>query len=159
MSLLSVGTLAPAFSLEDQHHKMHDLSSYKGSWVLLYFYPKDDTPGCTTQACAIRDSEPDFKELDAVVLGISADTVKSHQKFAEKYDLSFPLLADEETAVSKEYGVWGEKKFMGKTYEGITRTSYLISPEGVIVRVYEQVKPDTHADMVLADLKELREHA
>lgn len=158
MSLLSVGTPAPVFSLEDQHHKKHDLVSYKGSWVLLYFYPKDDTPGCTKQACAIRDSEPDFEKLDAVVLGVSADTVKSHQKFAEKYNLSFPLLADETRAVSKAYGVWGEKKFMGKSYEGITRTSYLISPEGMISKMYENVKPDTHADMVLADLQEFAKH-
>lgn len=159
MSLLHVDTKAPLFSLQDQDGATHDLHAYLGSWVLLYFYPKDDTPGCTKQACAIRDSEPDFKKLDAVVLGISVDSVESHKKFAEKYALAFPLLADVDKTVVRTYGVWGEKKFMGKTFEGIARTSYLINPQGMIVRVYEHVKPEAHADMVLKDLLELAPHA
>ncbi len=149
----SVGTHAPTFSLADAEGAIHTLERYRGKWVLLYFYPKDDTPGCTVQACAIRDAMPSFEGLHAVVLGISADNEKSHKKFAEKYQLSFPLLSDGDKNVVSAYGVWQEKKMMGKTYMGIVRTSFLINSEGVIVRVYEQVKPETHAAMVLADIK------
>lgn len=151
----AVGTLAPSFSLLDQDEKEHTLADYKGKWVLLYFYPKDDTPGCTKEACAIRDADPDLSSLGAVVLGVSADTVKSHKKFAEKYNLAFPLLADENKEVVNAYGVWGKKKFMGREYEGILRTSFLIDPEGIIRRVYENVKPEVHATEVLNDLKEI----
>jgi len=155
MSLPTVGTLAPDFTLLDQEGVSHKLSNYKGKWVLIYFYPKDDTPGCTKQACAIRDADPDFKKLKAVVLGISCDSVKSHKKFVEKYGLTFPLLADEDKSVVNTYGVWGKKKFMGREYDGIFRTSFLIDPDGKIAKVYESVKADTHADMVLADLQTL----
>lgn len=149
------GTTAPDFTLPDQNGKEHTLSSYRGKWVLVYFYPKDDTTGCTKQACAIRDADEDFSKLDAVVLGISADSVKSHKKFEEKYGLNFTILADEDKKVVNAYGVWGLKKFMGKEYEGIKRTSFLIAPDGTIAKVYENVKAAEHADMVLADLKAL----
>lgn len=156
MALPKVGTRAPDFTLPDQDEKKHTLSGYQGKWILVYFYPKDDTPGCTKEACAIRDADPDFSKLKTVVLGISADSVKSHKKFEEKYGLTFPLLADEDKKVIKKYGVWGKKKFMGREYMGIKRTSFLIAPDGKIAKVYENVKPDAHASEVLADLKELR---
>ena len=149
----AVGTNAPDFTLSDQDGNVHTLSAYQGRWTLVYFYPKDDTPGCTKEACAIRDADPDLRELDAVVLGISADSVASHKKFAEKYGLQFPLLADEGHAIADQYGVWGLKKFMGREYEGILRTSFLIDPMGVIQKVYENVKPEIHAQEVLEDLR------
>ena len=130
----------------------HTLSAHRGSRVLIYFYPKDDTPGCTKQACLLRDAMPELSKLDAIVFGISPDSVKSHKKFADKYGLPFTLLADEGHAVADAYGVWGRKKFMGREYDGIFRTSFLIDEEGKIARVYENVKPELHADQVLADL-------
>lgn len=153
--LPTVGSAAPTFSLPDQDGVTHTLTDYRGKWVLIYFYPKDDTEGCTKQACAIRDADPDFSKLDAVVLGISADSVKSHKKFVEKYQLPFTLLADEEKTVINAYGVWGRKKFMGREYDGILRTSFLIDPEGMIAKVYEKVNTGTHAEMVLTDLRSL----
>ena len=147
------GTVAPDFSLSDQNEVLHSLTQYKGKWTLLYFYPKDDTPGCTKEACAIRDADPDLSSLGAVVLGVSADSVKSHKKFAEKYGLMFPLLSDEGHVVADLYGVWARKKFMGREYDGILRTSFLINPEGVIDTVYENVKPEVHATEVLNDLR------
>jgi thioredoxin-dependent peroxiredoxin len=147
---------APLFALPDQNGKEHSLLDYKGKWVLLYFYPKDDTPGCTKEACAIRDSFPDFKKLKLTVLGISVDSVKSHKKFEEKYDLPFTLLADNDKKVVKKYGVWGKKQFMGHAYEGTSRTSFLIDPQGKIAKIYEGVNPVMHAEEVLADMKELR---
>ena len=152
----TVGSVAPDFTLADQDGVEHTLSSYQGAWVLIYFYPKDDTPGCTKQACALRDADPDFTKLDAVVLGISVDSVKSHKKFTEKYGLAFPLLADEDKKVVNRYGVWGVKKFMGREYQGIKRTSFLIDPNGKIAKVYENVKAVEHAPMVLADLAALQ---
>lgn len=149
---LSVGDKAPDFSLSDAVGTMHTLAQYEGKWVLLYFYPKDDTPGCTKEACAIRDEFPQFKKLKATVLGISVDSPKSHGKFAMKYELPFTLLADEKKEVVERYGVWAKKKFMGREYMGTLRTSFLISPEGVIVKIYESVKPDTHAAEVLSDI-------
>jgi peroxiredoxin Q/BCP len=146
------GQQAPDFTLPDQDGVMHTLSSYAGKWVLLYFYPKDDTPGCTIEACTIRDQFKDFKKIDAVVLGVSTDSVQSHKKFARAYELPFTLLADEEKDVVNRYGVFGEKTFMGKTYMGTSRTSFLIDPSGKIVKVYEKVKPETHATEVLRDL-------
>jgi len=147
------GTPAPDFSLPDQDGTVHTLSAHKGSRVLIYFYPKDDTPGCTKQACMLRDAMPDLAKLDAIVFGVSPDTVKSHKKFAEKYGLPFTLLADEGHRVADRYGVWGKKKFMGREYEGVLRTSFLVDKEGSIERVYENVKPETHADQVLEDLR------
>jgi peroxiredoxin Q/BCP len=155
MALPKVGTKAPSFSLTDQDGQKHSLTQYLGKWVLVYFYPKDDTPGCTKQACMLRDADEDFSKLKAVVLGISADGVKSHKKFVEKYGLPFPLLADEDKKVVNAYGVWGRKKMMGREYDGIFRTSFLVSPEGKITKIYEKVKAETHAQTVLADLKEL----
>ncbi|MBV9349896.1 MAG: thioredoxin-dependent thiol peroxidase [Patescibacteria group bacterium] len=146
-------TLAPDFTLPDEDGKRHTLSEYHGSWVLLYFYPKDDTTGCTKEACAIRDSFPRFEALRSVVLGVSTDTSESHTRFKEKYGLPFTLLADTEKETVNKYGVWGEKEFMGKKYMGTKRTSFLIDPSGVIRKVYENVKPDIHAEEVLADLE------
>ena len=143
------------FSLTDQNGKVHKLSSYRGSWVLLYFYPKDDTPGCTKEACGFRDSLNELKKHNVVVLGVSADSVSSHQKFAQKYNLNFPLLSDEKKEVIKAYGAFGKKKFMGKEFEGILRVSFLINPEGDIVKKYDKVKPEIHAGEVLEDIKKL----
>lgn len=153
--MLKLGKKAPAFSLPDQDGNVHTLSDYLGKWILLYFYPKDDTPGCTKEACMIRDHWPKFKKLGIQVFGVSVDPVKRHAKFAEKYDLPFTLLADEEKKIVQKYGVWGEKKFMGRTYLGTSRVSYLIDPEGTIAKVYEAVKPEEHAEEVLRDLKRL----
>jgi thioredoxin-dependent peroxiredoxin len=152
---ITIGTKAPAFSLPDQDGKTRRLSDYLGKWVLIYFYPKDDTPGCTTEACALRDNLPKFKSIKAEVLGVSTDTVASHRKFADKYGLPFTLLADPNKTVVQKYGVWGEKKFMGRTYMGTKRTSFLIDPQGKIAKVYENVKPPVHAEQVLEDLKQL----
>ncbi|MBI4227925.1 MAG: thioredoxin-dependent thiol peroxidase [Candidatus Omnitrophica bacterium] len=152
---LKAGQAAPDFTLLDQHGAPRTLSAHRGQWVLIYFYPKDDTPGCTTEACGLRDRFPQFAKIKAVVWGISADSVKSHQKFAEKFTLPFPLLADDQKTVVHAYGVWGEKSFMGKTYMGINRMSFLVDPQGKIAKIYPKVKPDTHPDEVLQDLAAL----
>ena len=135
---------------------MHSLSHYQGQWVLLYFYPKDDTAGCTKEACGIRDAFPDYQKSKIAVLGVSVDPVKSHKKFQEKYKLPFTLLSDEEKKVVKKYGVWGEKKFMGRTYMGTYRTSFLIDPRGSIAKIYERVAPEAHAQDVIGDAETLR---
>ena len=150
---LSEGTKAPDFTLSDQNGHEHDLSDYRGHWVLLYFYPKDDTPGCTTEACGIRDSYAAFAKNNITVIGISADPVASHKKFADKYDLPFLILSDESKEVIENYEAWGEKKFMGRTYMGIFRISYLINPEAIIIKVYPKVKPAEHAAEVLKDVE------
>lgn len=149
---LKVGQLAPNFSLPDQKSKEHKLSDHKGCWVLVYFYPKDDTPSCTKEACSIRDNLPQFKKLEAKVFGINVNSVKSHKKFAEKYKLPFTLLADEDKVIVKKYGVWVKKKFMGREYMGTMRTSFLIDPNGKIAKIYEKVNPEVHAQEVLNDL-------
>lgn len=154
--MLEVGKKAPAFTLPDQNGKTHKLSDYKGKWVLIYFYPKDDTPGCTKEACGIRDTFPAFKKMDAIVLGVSKDSPAKHQKFIEKYDLPFTLLADEETTMIDAYGAWKEKSMYGKTFMGIQRISYLIDPTGTVAKVYPKVKPEQHAQEVLEDLEELQ---
>jgi peroxiredoxin Q/BCP len=141
------------FSLTDQNGKVHKLSSYKGSWVLLYFYPKDDTPGCTKEACGFRDSLNELKKHNVVVLGVSADSVSSHQKFAQKYHLNFPLLSDEKKEVIKAYDAFGKKKFMGREFEGILRISFLINSKGEIIKIYDKVKPEIHAIEVLNDIR------
>lgn len=146
---------APDFSLPDQTGKIHKLSDYKGKWVLLYFYPKDDTPGCTKEACAMRDNLPKFGKSKAKVFGISVDSVASHKKFAEKYKLNFTLLADEDKKVVEKYGVWQEKSMYGRKYFGTVRDSFLINPDGKIAKIYRKVKPELHAQEVLTDLKEL----
>lgn len=154
-SKIEIGALAPDFTLPDQNGAEHSLSDFRGHWVLIYFYPKDDTPGCTKEACSIRDAFPDFKKMKLTVLGISADTAASHKKFEEKYGLPFTLLADTDKKVVRAYGVWGAKKFMGREYEGIFRNSFLISPDGKIAKIYEGVKPELHAAEVLRDIGEL----
>ena len=151
-----VGQAAPEFTLLDQSGQSHRLSAYRGQWVLIYFYPKDDTPGCTKEACGIRDRFAELKKLKAVVLGISADSVESHQKFAGKFDLPFPLLADTQKQVVQAYGVWGPKSFMGKSYLGINRSSFLIDPQGRIAKIYPKVKPEEHASEILQELAQLR---
>ncbi len=153
--MLKLHSLAPQFTLPDQDNKTHALADYRGKWVLLYFYPKDDTPGCTTEAISIKYSFPDFTKLNIQVLGVSTDSVASHKKFATKYELPFPLLADAEKVVVNLYGVWGKKKFMGREYDGTNRTSFLIDPAGKIAKIYEKVKPDLHVEEVLKDLKVL----
>lgn len=153
---LHIGEKAPAINLPDQDGRSHTLDEVKGNWLLLYFYPKDDTPGCTKEACGLRDNLPKFQKLSCTVWGVSADSVKKHKKFAEKYGLPFTLLADEEKKVIEAYGVWAKKKFMGREYMGVLRTSFLISPEGKIAVMYENVKPEEHPAEVLADLKKLR---
>lgn len=155
MKMPDVGAKAPPFELPDQDGKVHVLGDYKGKWLLVYFYPKDDTPGCTIEACTIRDQFKDFKKIGAVVIGVSTDSVKSHKKFADAYELPFTLLADENKEMVGAYGVYGEKKFMGRTYMGIKRTSFLIDPHGKIAKVYERVKPPIHAAEVVADLRAL----
>lgn len=154
---LKINQKAPDFKLKDQNGKIHKLSDYKGKWVLIYFYPKDNTPGCTKQACEIRDNFFDFQNLDIVVLGISTDSVESHKKFKEKYKLPFTLLSDDKKEVVKKYGVWGKKKFLGKTFEGVIRTSFLINPQGKIEKIYENVKPEKHAKEVLEDFSKMNE--
>ena len=148
--------MAPEWKTIDQDGKTHKLSGYKGQWVLMYFYPKDDTPGCTKEACAIRDMMPDFKKLKLKVFGISIQNAKSHKKFAEKYDLPFTLLADEDKKVVEKYDVWAKKKFMGREYMGTLRVSFLIDPKGKIAKIYENVKPEIHAQEILEDLKKLK---
>lgn len=150
---IKVGQLAPDFELPDQNGKIHKLSTYRGQQVLLYFYPKDETPGCTKEACTIRDNFPTFEKLKVKVFGVSVDSVKSHKKFSEKYNLPFTILADEKKEAVKKYGVWAKKKFMGKEYYGTYRTSFLIDPKGKIAKIYENVKPEIHAKEVLKDLK------
>lgn len=147
------GSLAPDFTLLDQDGVSHTLSNHEGSPILLYFYPKDNTPGCTKQACAIRDAMPELAKLNTIVFGISPDSVASHKKFAEKFGLPFTLLADKDHVVAEKYGVWGRKKFMGREYDGVFRTSFLINADGTIAHVFENVKPETHADEVLAYLR------
>lgn len=154
--MLQPGDTAPAFSLPDQDGAIHALKDQQGSWTLLYFYPKDDTPGCTIEACTLRDNFPHFGKMKATVWGVSTDSVAKHKKFSVKYKLPFTLLADEDKAVVTAYGVYGKKKFMGREYMGINRISFLIDPTGKIAKVYNPVKPLKHAEEVLADLEALK---
>jgi peroxiredoxin Q/BCP len=146
--MLKTGDQAPVFTLPDQEGKMHQLSNYRGRWVVLYFYPKDDTPGCTKEACNFRDQKAHLEELGAVVLGVSADDVHSHAKFHNKYGLNFPLLSNPDKEMIRSYGAWGLKSFMGREYEGVFRVTYLIDPKGQVARVWNKVKPDDHATEV-----------
>ena len=152
---ISVGVPAPDFSLPDEINVIRRLSDFRGRPVVLYFYPKDDTPGCTTEACNFRDDYSAYIEADVILLGVSADSPKSHAKFKKKYSLPFPLLADDGHVVCDQYQVWGPKKFMGREYDGILRTTFLIDANGKIVRVFENVKPSEHSAEVLEALKAL----
>jgi peroxiredoxin Q/BCP len=149
----ALGSAAPAFKLQDQNGKSHSLSDYRGKWVVIYFYPKDDTPGCTTQACSFRDNIFAFDKLNAVILGISVDDAASHKAFAEKHGLPFTLLADPTKATAKEYGVL--KTYMG-VMEMARRDTFIIDPQGRIAKHYESVDPDGHSKLVLDDLKALQ---
>ena len=152
--LPKVGHKAPGFTLPDQNGVEHTLAQYVGKWVILYFYPKDDTPGCTKEACSFRDSFAALKQSGVTVLGVSVDPVKKHAKFVEKYELPFTLLSDEEKQVVEQYRVWGKKKFMGREYMGTNRVTFLIDKQGVIAKVYENVKPDNHAQEIIKDIRE-----
>lgn len=151
--MIKVGNKAPQFTLPDQDGNMHSLSQYLGKKVLLYFYPKDDTPGCTTEACNFRDGYEEFQKMGLVILGVSKDSVKSHKKFVEKFTLPFPLLSDVEGKVIEKYDSWGLKKFMGREYMGIVRNSFLIDEEGNIAKIYENIKTKEHAEEVKSDAK------
>jgi thioredoxin-dependent peroxiredoxin len=144
---------APNFKLPDQNGKNHELSNYAGKWLIVYFYPKDDTPGCTKEACNFRDASKEYLKLGINIVGISKDGVKSHDKFANKFSLNFPILSDESLDVIKAYGAWGKKKLYGREYDGILRNTYLINPSGEIVKTYIAVKPETHSGQILKDLK------
>jgi peroxiredoxin Q/BCP len=150
--VIAEGQEAPDFALESDAGETVRLSDLRGKPVVLYFYPKDDTPGCTTQACGIRDAYGEFERAGAVVLGVSPDSVSRHVKFRDKYRLPFSLLADPTHEVAELYGVWGEKRYMGRTYMGVSRSTFVIGPDGTVEKVMHDVKPKTHADDVLAVL-------
>ena len=152
---LTSGVLAPDFELSDDTKTARHLSSFRGKPVILYFYPKDDTPGCTKEACHFRDDYSAYEKEDVVILGVSPDTSRSHAKFKAKYQLPFPLLADADHKVSELYAAWGPKKFMGREYEGVLRTTYLIDALGTIARVFENVRPAEHSAEVLEALRSL----
>jgi peroxiredoxin Q/BCP len=152
MSELIVGAKAPDFSLPDQAGKKVALADFAGRKVVLYFYPKDDTPGCTTEACSFRDEHSAFQQKGAVVLGISPDGAKSHTAFIEKFSLPFPLLSDEDHKIAEAYGVWVEKSMYGKTTMGVERSTFVIGPDGKLSAIYRKVKPAEHTAEVLAGL-------
>jgi peroxiredoxin Q/BCP len=156
MPLIDPGKKAPAFKLKDQNGKIHSLADYAGRPVVLYFYPKDDTPGCTTETCEFRDTLPKFEASKAVVLGASILDEASKAKFAAKHHVTFPLLADADNAVAEKYGVWQEKSQYGRTYMGIVRTTYLIGSDGRVAHRWDKVKVEGHAAEVLAAVKELK---
>lgn len=143
---------AKDFSLPDQTGKIHKLSDDKGKWVVLYFYPRDDTPGCTKEACRFRDIKKEFENKNTIIIGISKDTVESHKKFSDKYHLNFPILSDPDKKVIQEFKAWGEKKFLGKTFMGTLRNTYLINPEGEIVKEFQKVNPLIHPQEVLKEI-------
>ncbi len=150
--MLEVGTTAPSFELPDQDGVMHSLEDYRGRKVILYFYPKDNTPGCTKQACGFSDRYPQIVEKGAVVLGVSKDSVASHKRFEEKYNLAFPLLSDTERKVIEAYDVWKEKKNYGKVSMGVVRTTYLIDEEGIIIKANDKVKAAEDPENMLSEL-------
>ena len=150
--MVEIDEKAPDFRLMDQDDKEVALSNYTGEWLVLYFYPKDDTPGCTTEACNFRDDYSAYEKAGVMILGVSPDSVKSHVKFKDKFELPFPLLADEDHKVCELYDVWALKKFMGREYMGVLRTTYLIDAEGQIVKVFEKVKPAEHSAELLSAL-------
>jgi peroxiredoxin Q/BCP len=150
--MLKIGDKAPAFAAEDQSGKTVSLSDFKGKTVVLYFYPRDLTPGCTVEACGFQENQAALKKKGAVVIGVSKDAAATHKKFADKQGLTFPLLADESGAIVKAYGAWGEKSLYGKKYMGILRITYVIGPDGKVAAVYPKVKPAEHPADVLAAL-------
>ncbi len=152
---ISANVPAPDFELQDDTGTMRKLSSFRGQPVILYFYPADDTPGCTKEACNFRDDYSQYQKAAVTILGVSPDSVKSHAKFKSKYQLPFPLLADEGHKVCEAYGVWGPKKMMGREYEGVLRTTFLINSKGKIARVFENVRPAEHSAELLGTLKNL----
>lgn len=154
---LTVGDTAPAFELPDAEGRDVQLADFRGQWVVLYFYPRDNTPGCTKEACGFRDTYEDYQGQEIVVLGVSTDDAKSHTKFATKHNLPFPLLVDDGGTVASAYGSYGLKKFMGKEYMGITRSTFIIDPEGKLAKIYRKVKPEPHAQEVLTAIAELKE--
>ena len=154
MTMPDVETEAPAFQLKDQSGATVDSRDLKGKWVVLYFYPKDDTPGCTKEACSFRDNFGALTATGAVVLGVSGDSEASHQKFQAKYELPFQLLADPGNKVARAYGAWGTKQNYGKTYEGIIRSTFIIGPDGRVAKVWRRVKPDVHGQEVLTWLEQ-----
>lgn len=158
MHMLEAGTKAPDFALLDKDGKEVRLSDFAGKRVVLYFYPRDNTPGCTRQACAFAKAYEGFRSRNVVVIGISKDSVASHLKFAQKYELPFILLSDPELQAIQAYGVWQEKKLYGKTSMGVVRTTYVIDPEGRVEKVMPKVKPDTNAEEILAWMETVREH-
>jgi peroxiredoxin Q/BCP len=153
MASLKINDKAPAFTLLSTEGKEISLHDFKGKKIVLYFYPKDDTPGCTKEACSFRDNIARVKKKGVVVFGISADGVKSHQKFTEKYDLNFPLLSDESKEVIKAYGVWKKKSFMGKSYMGIERATFIIDEQGKIIHIFPKIKVEGHVDEILRVLE------
>ncbi|EQB39796.1 bacterioferritin comigratory protein [Sulfurimonas hongkongensis] len=154
--MLKINDKAPEFCLANQDDIEICLRDLKGKWIVLYFYPKDNTPGCTTEACEFTEAAPDFSELDAIILGVSADSTKKHRNFIEKKELGITLLSDEETTMMQEYGVWQKKKNFGKEYMGIVRTTFIIDPHGVIKAVFEKVKVKDHVAKVKVELQELQ---
>lgn len=152
---ISAGGPAPDFSLPDENGDIHKLSDYRGKPVVLYFYPKDDTSGCTKEACGFRDDYSAYQDTGVVILGVSPDTSQSHMKFKTKYDLPFTLLADTDRKVIELYGVWGPKKSFGREFDGVLRTSFLIGKDGKILKVFEKVKPAEHSAEILSEFSEL----
>jgi len=152
---LEAGDRAPAFTLPDQDGTTHRLANYRGRTLVLYFYPRDDTPGCTVEACSFRDRHVELQQAGAVVLGVSADDARSHQQFRQKYDLPFPLLVDAGAKVSTRYGAWGEKTLYGKKLIGMTRSTFIIGPDGRLLKVWKRATAAAHGDAVLRVLREL----
>lgn len=150
--MLQVGTKVQNFSLKDAYGKIHQLSDYLGKKVVIYFYPKDDTPGCTTQACAFRDAYDDFKKVDVVVIGISKDDPKSHLKFIQKYNLPFILLSDEDLIAANQFGTWVEKSMYGKSYMGMSRSTFVLDQQGIITHVFEKASPSENASEIIKAL-------
>lgn len=154
--MTEIGKKAPAFSLSNQKDETVKLSDFLGKWVALFFYPKDDTPGCTVEACSMSDNLPKFKKIGAEVLGVSPDSAKRHRAFIERKALKINLLADEEKEVCEKYGVWVEKSMYGRKYMGVARTTFIIDPKGVVAHVFEKVKPKDHGEEVAAMVAELK---
>ena len=150
--MIEVGAMAPDFELKADSGQTVRLGDYGGRRIILYFYPKDDTSGCTKEACGFRDHLPEFETRGAIVLGVSPDGVDSHERFRDKYELNFPLLSDPDHSVAAAYGAWGKKKMYGREYEGILRSTFVIAPDGRVEKVYAKVKPAGHAELLLEDL-------